>query len=608
MNLEIKVPDIGDFKNVEIIEVLVKEGDQIKKNDPILTLESDKSSVEVPSPFDGKIASLKVKVGDKVSQGSLIATLSNGASSNISQEKSILPETEKIIQEAEKVLKKNEPEKKIIEEEPKQSFETKVEFKKFTNYSSEQDNIGDVDPQETIEWIDSLNSVVERDGPKRANYLLGKLINQAYISGSNLPYNQKTPYINTIPREMEVKSPGDQVIENKIRSLIRWNAACMVVRANKKLPELGGHIATFASAATLYDVGFNHFWKAQNEKNLGDLIYFQGHCSPGIYARSFLEGRITTKQLENFRQEVDGGGLSSYPHPWLMPNYWQFPTVSMGLGPIMSIYQARFMKYLQNRSLIEDQNRKVWTFLGDGEMDEPESTGAISLAAREKLDNLIFVINCNLQRLDGPVRGNGKIIQEMEGLFRGAGWNVIKVIWGSYWDPLLAKDKTGLLLKRMEECVDGEYQAFKAKGGAYVRSHFFGKYPELREHQQKKLDVNDMYYFRDRFNIPITDKQVENLEFYKPDEKSEEIQYIKERRKQLGGFIPTRRTKTKALKTPANEFFESSYLDSGDRELSTTMALVSILTKILRDKEYSSRLVPIIPDEQEHLTQIIILK
>jgi pyruvate dehydrogenase E1 component len=657
MNLEIKVPDIGDFKNVEIIEVLIKEGDQIKKNDPILTLESDKSSVEVPSPFDGKISSVKVKVGDKVSKGSLIATLNGEGSSKVADNKSILPETEKIIQEAEKVLKKTDHEKKIIKEEPKQNFETKVEYKKFTNYSSDQDNIGDVDPQETMEWIESLSGVVERDGPKRANYLLGKLINQAYISGSNLPYNQKTPYINTIPREMETKSPGDQVIENKIRSLIRWNAACMVVRANKKLPELGGHIATFASAATLYDVGFNHFWKAQNEKNLGDLIYFQGHCAPGIYARSFLEGRITTKQLENFRQEVDGGGLSSYPHPWLMPNYWQFPTVSMGLGPIMAIYQARFMKYLQNRSLIEDQNRKIWVFLGDGEMDEPESTGAISLAAREKLDNLVFVINCNLQRLDGPVRGNGKIIQEMEGLFRGAGWNVIKVIWGSYWDPLLAKDKTGLLLKRMEECVDGEYQAFKAKGGAYVRSHFFGKYPELRElvsnmtdediwklnrgghdphkvyaayhaaqnhkgsptvilaktikgygmgksgesinttHQQKKLDVNDMYYFRDRFNIPITDKQVEELEFYKPDEKSEEIQYIKERRKQLGGFIPARRTKTKALKTPTAEIFESSYLDSGDRELSTTMALVSMLTKMLRDKEYSSRLVPIIPDE-----------
>ncbi len=656
MSLEIKVPDIGDFKNVEIIEVLVKEGDEIKKNDTLITLESDKSSVEVPSPFDGKISSLKVKVGDKVSKGSLIAILNNGTTQARTSLKSILPETEKIIQEAEKVVTKK-TELKIDNNILKPKEEIKVEYKKFISPSLEKESAEDIDPLETKEWIVSLNSVVERDGPRRANYLVGKLINQAYLSGSNLPYNQKTPYINTIPSEMEDKSPGDQTVEAKIRSLIRWNAACMVVRANKKYPELGGHIATFASAATLYDVGFNHFWRAQNEKFLGDLIYFQGHSAPGIYARSFLEGRLTVKQLENFRQEVDGGGLSSYPHPWLMPNYWQFPTVSMGLGPIMSIYQARFMKYLQNRTLIEDQNRKVWAFLGDGEMDEPESTGAISLAAREKLDNLVFVINCNLQRLDGPVRGNGKIIQEMEGLFRGAGWNVIKVIWGSYWDSLLAKDKTGLLLKRMEECVDGEYQAFKAKGGAYVRSHFFGKYPELKElvsnmtdddiwklnrgghdphkvyaaynaaskhkgsptvilaktikgygmgksgesinttHQQKKLDVNDMFYFRDRFNIPVTDKQVENLEFYKPDDKSEEIQYLKERRKKLGGFIPSRRTKSVALKTPPADIFESFYTESGDRELSTTMVLVSILTKILREKNYASRLVPIIPDE-----------
>jgi pyruvate dehydrogenase E1 component len=333
---ELKVPDIGDFKNVEIIEVLIREGDQIQKGDTVITLESDKSSVEVPSSFAGKVLNLKVKIGDKVSKGSVIATINSNGLINApktANNNSILPETEKIIQEAEKVLKKPN----IIKEETNQTFKKKVEYKKFKNYSSEEDNINDVDPQETAEWIESLNSIVERDGPKRANYLLGKLINQAYISGSNLPYNQKTPYINTIPTEMEAKSPGDQVLENKIRSLIRWNAACMVVRANKKLPELGGHIATFASAATLYDVGFNHFWKAQNEKNLGDLIYFQGHCAPGIYARSFLEGRITTKQLENFRQEVDGEGLSSYPHPWLMPNYWQFPTVTMGLGPIMAI-------------------------------------------------------------------------------------------------------------------------------------------------------------------------------------------------------------------------------------------------------------------------------
>ncbi|MBM5786676.1 MAG: biotin/lipoyl-binding protein, partial [Pelagibacterales bacterium] len=484
MALEVKVPDIGDFKNVEIIEILVHEGDEIKKNDPLITLESDKSSVEIPSPYDGKISNIKVKVGDKVSQGSLIAIISNGTSEKITSpvnKKDIIPpETEKIIKQAEQNLEINTSNLKNGTSQIA-SYDNTKSFRKYLNDNGSKNFHDDVDPDETNEWIESLNDVVERDGPRRAHYLIGKLINQAYISGSNIPYNQKTPYINTIPPEMQAKHPGNQNIENKIRSLIRWNAACMVVKANKKSSELGGHIATFASAATLYDVGFNHFWRAQNDKFLGDLIYFQGHCAPGIYSRSFLEGRFTAKQLENFRQEVEGNGLSSYPHPWLMPNYWQFPTVSMGLGPIMAIYQARFMKYLQNRGLIEDQNRKVWAFLGDGEMDEPESTGAISLASREKLDNLIFVINCNLQRLDGPVRGNGKIIQELEGVFRGAGWNVIKVIWGSYWDPLITKDKTGLLLKRMEEAVDGEYQAFKAKGGAYVRSHFFGKYPELLE-------------------------------------------------------------------------------------------------------------------------------
>ncbi len=660
MTLEVKVPDIGDFKNVEIIEILVHEGDEIKKNDPLITLESDKSSVEIPSPYDGKISNIKVKVGDKVSQGSLIAIISNGGSektlSKIENKNNIPPETEKIINQAEQILEKNNLNLKngIYQNV---SYDNTKSFRRYSNDNGSKYFLDDVDPDETNEWIESLNDVVERDGPRRAHYLIGKLINQAYISGSNIPYNQKTPYINTIPPEMQTKHPGDQNIENKIRSLIRWNAACMVVKANKKSSELGGHIATFASAATLYDVGFNHFWRAQNDKFLGDLIYFQGHSAPGIYSRSFLEGRFSAKQLENFRQEVDGNGLSSYPHPWLMPNYWQFPTVSMGLGPIMAIYQARFMKYLQNRGLIEDQNRKVWAFLGDGEMDEPESTGAISLASREKLDNLIFVINCNLQRLDGPVRGNGKIIQELEGVFRGVGWNVIKVIWGSYWDPLIAKDKTGLLFKRMEEAVDGEYQAFKAKGGAYVRSHFFGKYPELLElvsnmtdddiwklnrgghdphkvyaayhaainhkgsptviiaktikgygmgksgesinttHQQKKLGVEDMFYFRDRFDIPLTDKQVENLEFYRPPDSSEEIKYLKERRKQLGGFIPCRRFKNTPLVVPSKETFESSYTDSGDRELSTTMALVTILTKILRDKNFSARLVPIIPDE-----------
>jgi len=658
MALEVKVPDIGDFKNVEIIEILVHEGDEIKKNDPLITLESDKSSVEIPSPYEGKISNIKVKVGDRVSQGSLIAIISNGGSEKTlsNKENKIPPETEKIIGQAEQSMEKNYLELKNGSSQ-NFSYDNAKSFRKYLYDNELSSSHDDVDPDETNEWIQSLNDVVERDGPRRANYLIGKLINQAYISGSNIPYNQKTPYINTIPPEMQTKHPGDQNIENKIRSLIRWNAACMVVKANKKSSELGGHIATFASAATLYDVGFNHFWRAQNDKFLGDLIYFQGHCAPGIYARSFLEGRFTVKQLENFRQEVEGDGLSSYPHPWLMPDYWQFPTVSMGLGPIMAVYQARFMKYLQNRGLIEDQNRKVWAFLGDGEMDEPESTGAISLASRERLDNLIFVINCNLQRLDGPVRGNGKIIQELEGVFRGVGWNVIKVIWGSYWDPLIAKDKSGLLLKRMEEAVDGEYQAFKAKGGAYVRSHFFGKYPELLElvsnmtdddiwklnrgghdphkvyaayhaaanhkgsptviiaktikgygmgksgesinttHQQKKLGVEDMFYFRDRFNIPLTDKQVENLEFYRPPESSEEVKYLKERREQLGGFVPSRRTKTTPLSIPSKEVFEGSYLDSGDRELSTTMALVTILTKILRNKNFSTRLVPIIPDE-----------
>ncbi len=431
----------------------------------------------------------------------------------------------------------------------------------------------------------------------------------------------------------------------------------MVVRANKISSELGGHVATFASAATLYDVGMNHFWRAKNKNFGGDLIYFQGHSAPGMYARAFLEGRLTEDQLNRFRQEVDKGGLSSYPHPWLMPNFWQFPTVSMGLGPIMAIYQARFMKYLINRGLIKDEGRKIWAFLGDGEMDEPESLGAIGLAARENLDNLIFVINCNLQRLDGPVRGNGKIIQELEGSFRGAGWNVLKVIWGSYWDPLLKADSTGLLMKRMNECVDGEYQAMKAKGGAYVREKFFGKYPELKKlvssmtdndiwklnrgghdphkvyaayhaametkgapsviiaktvkgygmgkagesvnttHQKKKLDVEDLLYYRDRFEVPLTDEQVKNIEFYKPDENSEEIKYLKEKRRILGGFIPERSSFATPIKAPPEDIFESFMKSTGDKEMSTTMALVRMLTNLLRDKNVAPRLVPIIPDE-----------
>ncbi len=341
-------------------------------------------------------------------------------------------------------------------------------------------DLHDIDPQETQEWLDALSAVIENEGVERAHFLLEQLIDNARRSGSNLPFTNNTAYLNTIPTHLEERTPGNPAIERRIRSLIRWNAMAMVVRANKESSELGGHIASFASAATLYDVGFNHFFHAPDHEHGGDLVFMQGHSAPGIYSRAYLEGRLSEDQLDNFRQEVDGNGLSSYPHPWLMPDFWQFPTVSMGLGPIMSIYQARFMKYLHDRSIANTTNRKVWAFCGDGEMDEPESLGAISLAGREKLDNLIFVINCNLQRLDGPVRGNGKIIQELESVFRGAGWNVIKVVWGSYWDPLLMKDKDGLLRKRMEEVVDGDYQNYKAKDGAYVREHFFGAYPELK--------------------------------------------------------------------------------------------------------------------------------
>ena len=458
MTKNISVPDIGDFKDVEIIEILVKTGDKIKKNDPIVTLESDKSSVEVPSPFEGKISELKVKIGDRVSKGSILATL----------------EGEDVKKEEEKI----EP-KKFIKKKKTEELKSNGLKNGHQRTYAQPISKDDIDPAETQEWLDSLKAVIKTDGSSRAGYLLKKVIDEAYSQGLVLPDTRTTPYINTIPASADVRSPGDQNIERKIRAYIRWNAAAMVVRANKKNPELGGHIGTFASAATLYDVGMNHFWRAKNNKFGGDLIYFQGHSAPGVYARAFLEGRITEKQLDRFRQEIEPGGLSSYPHPWLMPKFWQFTTVSMGLGPMMAIYQARFTRYLINRGLLKDQDRKIWCHIGDGEMDEPESLGAIGLAARTKLDNLIFVVNCNLQRLDGPVRGNGKIIQELEGRFRGAGWNVIKVIWGSYWDPLLSKDKTGLLVKRMTEAVDGEYQAFKAKGGAYVREKFFGKYPVL---------------------------------------------------------------------------------------------------------------------------------
>ena len=515
----------------------------------------------------------------------------------------------------------------------------------------------DTDDQETQEWLDSLNSVISTNGPERAHFLIEKMIDQARRSGTNLPYNATTSYVNTIPTHLQQRHPGNPDMERRIRALIRWNSVMTVLRANEKSPGIGGHIASFQSAATLYDVGFNHFFRGANENFAGDLVYFQGHSSPGIYARAFLEGRMSEDQLNNFRMEAGGQGLSSYPHPWLMPDFWQFPTVSMGLGPIMGIYQARYLKYLHDRGIADTSNRKVWVFCGDGEMDEPESQGAISLAARENLDNLIFVINCNLQRLDGPVRGNGKIIQELESNFRGSGWNVLKVIWGSYWDPLLAMDKDGILKKRMEECVDGEYQNFKAKGGAYTREHFFGKYPELREmvsamsdddiwrlnrgghdphkvyaayaaatshkgqpsivlaktvkgygmgdagegqnitHQQKSMDIESLKAFRTRFDLPVSDKEVESLSFYKPASDSPEIQYMMERRKELGGFLPVRRKKTKALKIPGLSAFSNVTNSSGEREISTTMAFVRILSTLVRDKELGKYIVPIVPDE-----------
>ncbi len=515
----------------------------------------------------------------------------------------------------------------------------------------------DVDPQETREWLDSLDAVIEREGPARANFLLEQLVARARGSGAYIPYNANTAYMNTIPPDREERSPGDSEMEHRIRSLVRWNAMATVVRANKESSELGGHIASFASAATLYDVGFNHFFRAANDKFLGDMIYFQGHSAPGVYARAFLEGRVTEDQLVHFRQEVDGKGLSSYPHPWLMPDFWQFPTVSMGLGPLMAIYHARFTRYLRDRSIIPAQGRKVWAFMGDGEMDEPESLGAISLAGREKLDNLIFVVNCNLQRLDGPVRGNGKIIQELEAAFRGAGWNVIKVIWGSYWDPLFMKDKSGILLKRMEECVDGEYQAMKSHDGAYVRKHFFGKYPELAElvasmsdddiwrlnrgghdpykmyaayaaatkhkgqptvilaktikgygmgesgegqnitHQQKKMGTSSIKAFRDRFSVPIPDDQLEKVPFYRPPEDAPEMKYLRSRTEAMGGSLPARKRKATALEVPPLSAFDTQLKSTEEREISTTMVFVRILNTIIRDKKVGKFVVPIVPDE-----------
>ena len=515
----------------------------------------------------------------------------------------------------------------------------------------------ETDSQETQEWLDALTAVIENEGTERAHFLLEAMIDKARRSGSNLPYNATTAYVNTIPTHLQAKLPGDPEMERRIRALVRWNAIMTVLRANEKSPGVGGHIASFQSAATLYDTAFNHFFRAANENFGGDCVYFQGHSSPGVYARAFLEGRITEDQLTNFRQETAGNGLSSYPHPWLMPDFWQFPTVSMGLGPITGIYQARFLKYIHDRGIADTSDRKVWVFCGDGEMDEPESLGAISLASREKLDNLIFVVNCNLQRLDGPVRGNGKIIQELESDFRGSGWNVLKVVWGSYWDPLLAMDKDGLLKKRMEECVDGEYQNFKQKGGAYTREHFFGKYPELKEmvaamsdadiwrlnrgghdphkvyaayhsavnhkgqptvilaktvkgygmgeageaqnttHQQKSMDLTSLKHFRDRFDLPITDEQVENLSFYKPAADSPEMLYMATRRAAMGGSVPARRRKGNELTIPPLSAFENMLVSTGEREISTTMAFVRILSTLVRDKQIGKFVVPIVPDE-----------
>ena len=517
--------------------------------------------------------------------------------------------------------------------------------------------VNDLDPQETQEWVEAMEAVVERDGFERAQFLLRELADHAVLSGVGSPYSANTPYLNTIPPELEVRSKGDQELEHKIRSIIRWNAVVMVMRANRDSSDLGGHIASFASSATLYDVGFNHFWQAAGKDHGGDLVFFQGHSAPGIYARAFVEGRLTEEQMDNFRRESDGKGVPSYPHPWLMKDFWQFPTVSMGLGPIMAIYQARFLKYLHNRGLADTTGRKVWAFLGDGETDEPQSLGAIGLASRENLDNLIFVINCNLQGLDGPVRGNGKIIQELEGDFRGAGWNVIKVIWGSYWDPLLAKDTEGFLRKRMDEAIDGEYQAFKAKGGAYTRAHFFGKYPELLEmvsnmsdediwrlnrgghdphkiyaayhsavshtgqptvilaktvkgygmggsgeainitHSQKKMKMDDLKSFRDRFQVPISDKEVEQMSFYRPPDDAPELEYLKQCRTALGGHLPARRTKGDSLDIPALTIFERLLQETGEREISTTQALVQAMTLLCKDKNIGQRIVPIVPDE-----------
>jgi pyruvate dehydrogenase E1 component len=515
----------------------------------------------------------------------------------------------------------------------------------------------DLDPRETDEWLEALDDVLRRAGPERAGQLLGRVIEEAQLAGTPVPVSFTTPYVNTIPPEDEEPIPGDPEVERRLRSAVRWNAAALVLQANAASSGLGGHIASFQSAATLYEVGFNHFWHAPSERHGGDLVYLQGHSSPRIYARAYLEGRLDEDQMRHFRREVGGRGLSSYPHPWLMPGFWQFPTVSMGLGPIMAIYQARFLQYLEGRGLAETAARKVWAFMGDGEMDEPESMGAISLAGRERLDNLIFVVNCNLQRLDGPVRGNGKIIQELETNFRGAGWNVIKVIWGENWDPLLAEDHDGLLTRRMTEAIDGEYQVFKSRDADFVREHFFGAYPELKErvahmsdpeiwalnrgghsprkvyaayhaavnhrgrptvilaktikgygmgrageaqnitHQAKKMDEEQLLIFRDRFNVPLSDDQARAAAFYKPPDDSPEMIYLREHRAALGGPLPVRRPKEPALEVPPLSAFQSVLAGSGEREISTTMSFVRILATLVRDKQVRERIVPIVADE-----------
>jgi pyruvate dehydrogenase E1 component len=516
----------------------------------------------------------------------------------------------------------------------------------------------DIDATETSEWIEALDAVVEHDGPDRARQLLQRVVERAQLAGTGMIATLNTPYVNTISAEREARLPGDPALERRLRSIIRWNAMAMVVRANKTSSELGGHIASYQSLATLYEVGFNHFWRGPDHPDGADLVYFQGHSSPGNYARAYLEGRLTREQLDAFRQEVSRpDGLSSYPHPWLMPNFWQFTTVSLGLGAILSIYQARFMKYLEARGMTPTQGRKVWAFIGDGEVDEPETMGSIGLAGREHLDNLIWVVNCNLQRLDGPVRGNGKIIQELESDFRGAGWNVIKVIWGSRWDPLLAQDTDGRLVRVMEESVDGEYQTYKSRDGAYVREHFFGKDPVLLErmahmtdeeiwllnrggldqqkvyaayheavghrdqptvilaktikgygmgasgegqmvtHQAKKMTEDALLAFRDRFELPLTDQQVRDAEYYKPPDDTPEMQLLLQSRANLGGSLPARRRRADPLPAPSLELFSNQLQDTGEREISTTMAFVRILAALLRDKQLNRHVVPVVPDE-----------